>query len=113
MESNRGIGITQRPEIKYKAKCASCDTYINAWRGFSDGRVYNHKLDGLLCEKCGNKPTNKRTVISQGVLVNSGTIEARLDKVKEELSSLYEELANLRTSPEIEPPLIIKTVERI
>jgi len=45
-----------KPEVKYRARCAECGVLLPLYRGFTDGRVYDHKKDGYRCESCEAKP---------------------------------------------------------
>ena len=78
------------PEIKYRARCQDCGEYLNAWRGFSDGRVYDYKTDraGLLCVECDQKPkpppppTNKEIMLANIADIQAATEAGELSVIE-------------------------------
>lgn len=44
------------PELLYRARCQECGAWLNSHQGFTDGRPYDYRKSGLICEACDAKP---------------------------------------------------------
>jgi hypothetical protein len=64
-------------ETKYRALCAECSAPLNSHRGFTDGRKYDHKADGMLCEACDAKPKPAPPPTQRSIIL------ANLDDIEE------------------------------